>query len=33
MDGVALGFAVAGIVFVVVAIVGVAGYLADKNAD
>lgn len=33
MEGVALGFTVAGIVLVVVVIVGIAGYLADKNAN
>lgn len=29
----ALGFTVAGIVLVVVVIVGIGGYLADRNAD
>lgn len=33
MDGIALAFAVAGIVFVFVALVGIAGYLIDKGTD
>ncbi len=32
MDGIVLGLTVAGIVFVLVAIVGIAGYVIDKGA-
>ena len=33
MQGIALGFTVAGIVFVLVAIVGIVGYMIDRRAD
>jgi hypothetical protein len=33
MDGISLGFTVAGVVVVVVAIVGIAGYIVDKGED